>query len=66
MCKGDIKLYSKQCDLLHSSVYIHLSDKVSLTFRTQNNGVKNSTLTQWWTGKNLCPVQIWADIIIIL
>ena len=20
-------------------------------------------MTQWWTGKNLCPVQIWNDIV---
>ena len=36
---------------------------MSSTFRTQKNGVKNVTVTQWRTGKHLCPVRIWADII---
>ena len=35
--KKYIKLYRKPCELLHSTVCIHLSDKVSLTFQTQKN-----------------------------
>ena len=29
-------------------------------------GVKNATVTQWWTDKTLCQVRIWAEIIIQL
>ena len=31
--------------------------------RMQKNGVKNATVTQWRTGKHICPVQVWADIV---
>ena len=31
----------------HNSGILHLADKVSLTFCTQKNGVKNSTVTKW-------------------
>ena len=54
--KGDIRLYRKQRELLYSRDCIHLEYKVSLTFRTQKNGVKNSIVTQWRTGKNRCPL----------
>ena len=43
-----------------------MADKVSPTFRTQKNGVKNDTVTQWRTPTNLCLVRIWAEIIIRL
>ena len=43
-----------------------MDDKVSPTFRTQKNWVKNSTVTQWGTTTTLCPVHIWAEIIIQL
>ena len=60
--KGGIKFYSKWRKLPHSSGRLYLADNVSLTFRTHKNEVNNSTVTQWWTGKYLCPVQVWADI----
>ena len=50
----------------HDSGILHLDDKVSPTFRTQKNGVKNATMTQWWKTTTLCPVRIWAEIIIQL
>ena len=61
-----IRFYRKRCELSHDSEILHVSDKVSLTFRTQENGVKNATVTQWWTTTTLCPVRIWAEIIIQL
>ena len=64
--KGDIQFYRKYHELPHDSGILHLTDKLSPTFRTQKNGVKNATVTQWRTNKNLCPVRIWAGIIIIL
>ena len=33
---------------------------------TYNNGVKNATVTQWWTDKHLFSVQIWDGIVSIL
>ena len=62
--KGDICFYRKRGELSHDSGILHLADKVSLPFRTQKNGVKNATVTQWWTTTSLCPVCIWAEIII--
>ena len=62
--KGEIRFYRKQRELMHSSGCIHLEEKESLKFRTQNNGVTNTTLTQWRTGKHLCQVKLWSDIII--
>ena len=50
----------------HDSGILHLADKVSPAFRTQKNGVKNATVTQWRTTTTLCPVRIWAKIIISL
>ena len=47
---------------MHSSGCLHLTDKVSPTFRTQKNGVKKSIVTQWRMGKNLFPVQVWDGI----
>ena len=58
--KGDIRFYRKRRELSHDSGILHLADKVSLTFCTQKNGVKNSTVTQWQTTTTLCPVRIWA------
>ena len=64
--KGDIHFYRKRRELSHNSEILHLADKVSPTFRTQENGVKNATVTQWWTTTTLCPVRIWEEIIIQL
>ena len=64
--KGNIRFYRKRHTLSHNSGILHLADKVSSTFRTQKNGVKNATMTQWWTKKTLCAVRIWAEIIIQL
>ena len=61
--KGDIKCYRKRRKLPHSSRRLNLVDKVSLTFRTQKNGVNNATVTQWRKGKHICPVQVWADLV---
>ena len=58
--------YKKHRELSHNNGILHLADKVSLTFRTQKNGVKNATVTQWQTTTTLCPVRIWAEIIIRL
>ena len=44
--KGDISFYRKRIELSHDSGILHLSNKVSPTFRTQKNGVKNATVTQ--------------------
>ena len=64
--KRDIHFYRKRRELSHDSGILHLADKVSRTFRTQKNGVKNATVTQWRTTTTLCPVHIWAEIIIRL
>ena len=58
--KGDIHFYRKRRELYHDSRILHLYDTVSQTFRTQNNGVKNATVTQWPTTTTLCLVNIWA------
>ena len=58
--KGDIHFYRKRREFPHNSGILHLSDKVSLTFRTQKKGFKNATVTQWWTTTTICPVRIWA------
>ena len=60
--KGDIRFYRKQRELMHSSGFIHLSEKVSPILMTQNNGVKNTTVTQWKTRKHLYLVRVWDDI----
>ena len=39
---------------------------MSPTFQTDKNSFKNATVTQWYTGKHICLVRIWADIITIL
>ena len=54
--KGDIIFYRKYHKLTHNSGFIHLAEKVSPTFRTQNNRVNISTVTQWQIGKRLCIV----------
>ena len=64
--KEDIHFYRKYRELSHDSGILHLADKVSPTFLTQKNGVKNATGTQWRTTTTLCPVHIWAEIIIRL
>ena len=56
--KGDICFYRKRRVLSHDSGILHLADKVSQAFRTQKNGVKNTTVTQWHTTTTLCPVHI--------
>ena len=50
----------------HNNRILQLADRVSPTFRTHKNGVKNATVTQWGTTTNLYPVHIWAEIIIRL
>ena len=64
--KGDIHFYRKCRKLSHNSGILHLADKISLTFHTQKNGVKNAIVTQWWTTMKLWLVRIWAEIIILL
>ena len=64
--KGGIRSYRKRRKISHDSGILHLSDKVSLIFLTQKNGVKNAIVTQWRTTTTLCPVDIWAEIIIQL
>ena len=61
--KGGIRFYRKRRELPHISSCIHITYNVSSTLRTQNNGFNNTTVTQWRTGKHLCPVQVWVDII---
>ena len=61
--RGGIKFYRKRRKIPHSSGHLHLADKVSLLFRTQKNGVKNSTVNQWRTWKHLCIVQLWVYIV---
>ena len=51
--KGDIRFYRKRRELSHDSGILHLADKVSPTFCTQKNGVKNATVTQWRTTTTL-------------
>ena len=64
--KGDVKFYRNHHELPHESGILHLADKIYPTFRTQKNGVKHSTVTQWRKTTNLCLVRIWAEIIIIM
>ena len=51
--KGGIRSYRKRRKISHDSGILNLSDKVSLIFLTQKNGVKNATVTQWWTTTTL-------------
>ena len=51
--KEGIRSYRKLRELSHDSGILHLSDKVSPIFLTQKNGVKNATVTQWWTTTTL-------------
>ena len=64
--KRDIRFYRNCRELSHESGILHIADKVSQTFFTQKNGVKNARATQWRTTTDLCPVHIWAEIIIQL
>ena len=64
--KGYIRFYRERIELFHNSGILHLADKVSPTFGTQKNWVKNSTVKQWRTTTTLYPVHIWAEIIIRL
>ena len=52
--------YRKRRELSHDSGILHLANKVSMIFRTQENGINNATVTQWRTSTTLCPVCIWA------
>ena len=61
--KRETKFYRKRRKIPHIRGCIQLADKVFPTLWTQKNGVKNATVTQWRTGKHLCPVQVWADIV---
>ena len=51
--KGDIHFYRKRRELSHNSGILHLADKVSLPFRTQKNGIKESTVKKWRTATTL-------------
>ena len=64
--KGDIRFYIKRCKLAHNSGCIYIEGKFSPTFGAYKNGVKNATLSQWRTVEFLCPLQIWAGIILIV
>ena len=64
--KGDIQFYIKRHELTQDSRILHLDDKVSPTFCTQKNSVKNYTEKQWLMTTNLCLVIIWSEIIIRL
>ena len=64
--EGIYVFYRKRRELSHNSGILHLADKVSPTFHTQKNGFKNATVTQWRKTTTLCPVHIWAEIIIRL
>ena len=64
--KGAILFYRKRREISHDSGTLHLVDKVSLKSHTHKNGVKDATVTQWRTAATLCPVRIWAEIIIRL
>ena len=62
----DICFYRKCRKISYNSGILHLFNKVSPELRTQKNGVKNATVTQWRTNTTLCPVCIWVEIIIWL
>ena len=64
--KEGIRFYRRRRGLSHDIGILHLTNKVSPTFRTKKNGVKNATVTQWRTATTLCLVIIWAEIIIRL
>ena len=61
--KWGITFYRKRREIPHSSKRLHLAYKLSPTFRTQKNGVRNTTVIQWRKRKHLCPVQFWAYIV---
>ena len=56
--KGDIRFYKKCRELSHDSGILHIAGKVSPTFCTQKNRVKNATVKQWQTAITLFPVRI--------
>ena len=64
--KGGVRFYRKRRKVSQDSGILHLADKVSPEFQTQKNGVKHATVTQCRTTTTLCPVRIWAEIIIRL
>ena len=64
--KGHIQFYIKRRELTQDSRILHLVNKLSPTFCTQKNAVKNGTIKQWRTTTSLSLVSIWAEIIIEL
>ena len=64
--KKGVYVFTENVENFPKTVGFHLADKVSLIFHTQKNGVKTATVTQWRTTTTLCPVRIWAEIIIRL
>ena len=64
--KGDIPFYRKIREITHDRGILHISNEVPLKLRTEKNGVKDATSTQWRTTTTLCLVRIWAEIIIRL
>ena len=48
----------------HSSLLLLAADNIAITFKTQKNGQKFDTVTQWATHHDtLCPVTQWASLV---
>ena len=61
----DIRFFKKNIELRNkNSTFILYADTVSVTFTFQKNKKKMVTVTQPRSGKTICPVIIWAKIIL--
>ena len=61
----DIRFFKNNVELTDKrSPFIEFADTVSITFVFQKNKQKMITVTQPRSGKTICPVRIWAKIIL--
>jgi hypothetical protein len=61
---GNIRFRHKRVPVAHSDPRLHLSTVVSITFVSQKNGKKDTTITMYRTEDDiLCPVKAWAAIV---
>ena len=62
---GNVRFFKNNIELkVKSSNFILYADTVSITFTFQKNKKKMVTVTQPRSGKPICPVIVWAKIIL--
>jgi hypothetical protein len=61
---GNLAFYKGNIEIPHSSpLELQTTDRISITFKTQKNGRKFDTFTQWQTRHaSLCPIIQWAAL----